>query len=931
MAPDNSNASQASDNLISPGCSSSANHPTGEVLNCVTAFDATLQQIGQISPQDFAERYSSGAEYLPQISWDVTTAQFWDEFNLDPATTHQGPDPKKWRGADFRLSEAEFEIFKTNGFVVSERLGAANFTDLFYRIYSNDLPVFVSADAILHAWHRSYDSVLEELEETYLALSLNEILSGMAEGISDCATCCCEGVLYPSLIDADYFLAVARSLLTGEVVSTYLHQDQRVTETLEAIENLKLQGFSLFGRDRQIDFSQFKVRGHYENSQQLQQYFRAMMWCGKIDLRVAGNSDEASLRELGGAIVLHQLLKHANKFEQWQQFDELLQTFVGQTDSMTFAQLGQLLESANVQSLTDVNSWDALAQVQAIAAHSQLGVQGIVSDPYQVDPGTTLQLPHSFTVMGQKFVLDSWVTSKVVFDAIEWDGVKVQRRIPSSLDVAFTVLGNDQVVPDLLRRITDKQGRPFRDGLNYQHNLAALRQVIDSQEECIWEDNIYMCWLATLRELSAPTTHSGYPEAIRTHAWAMKTLNTQLASWTQLRHDTILYVKQSATMSLTCFYPAGFVEPRPTFWERFQRMAERTAQLIENIPFPTHSIKRELKTDEDRKWASKYKAAFIQEEPGQQMKGKLQLEDVKNRHVAFFRKFASTIANLKELAQKELAQEEFTETDVQFLRKIVEIIHQGSGEPTYSGWYFSLFYQGYEDSKKWDAIVADVHTDFPDPDGSGDPGCVLHQGVGNVDLLMIAVESGQNKMIYAGPVLSHYEFEIPTGSRKSDSEWREDLKNGKCPPRPEWTNEYINSQNALDAALENGNYPLAIQILTAKSKALTEEAVVNGLSYDPALNCLQQVLALCRNEEWRAASPDQSYQSELTTLAQIRNILLYLKRDYQQLSEYYQQAIKLARHKGDRPLVTLLLRAEAEAEHILSIIGISPNNDLLVD
>ncbi len=34
-----------------------------------------------------------------------------------------------------------------DGFVVSERLGGRNFADVFYRIYSHDLPVFVSADA----------------------------------------------------------------------------------------------------------------------------------------------------------------------------------------------------------------------------------------------------------------------------------------------------------------------------------------------------------------------------------------------------------------------------------------------------------------------------------------------------------------------------------------------------------------------------------------------------------------------------------------------------------------------------------------------------------------------------------------------------------------------------------------------------------------
>ena len=54
----------------------------------------------------------------------------------------------------------------------------------------------------------------------------------------------------------------------------------------------------------------------------------------------------------------------------------------------------------------------------------------------------------------------------------------MQRRIPSALDVAFAAFGNDQVVPLLVERMTAKDGRPFRDGLNYQHNLAAVRNVV---------------------------------------------------------------------------------------------------------------------------------------------------------------------------------------------------------------------------------------------------------------------------------------------------------------------------------------------------------------------------------------------------------------------------------------------------------------------
>ena len=70
-----------------------------------------------------------------------------------------------------------------------------------------------------------------------------------------------------------------------------------------------------------------------------------------------------------------------------------------------------------------------------------------------------------------------------------------------------------------------------------------------------------------------------------------------------------------------------------------------------------------------------------------------------------------------------------------------------------------------------DTIVADVHTDVPDQ-LVGDAGSVLHEGVGRVNLLMIAVENGADRMVLAGPVLSHYEFEVLGDPRRlNDIEW----------------------------------------------------------------------------------------------------------------------------------------------------------------
>jgi hypothetical protein len=55
--------------------------------------------------------------------------------------------------------------YQQNGFVVSGPPGGASFAEVFYNLFYSDLPVFVSTDALLEAWHRTYDAMLEETEE----------------------------------------------------------------------------------------------------------------------------------------------------------------------------------------------------------------------------------------------------------------------------------------------------------------------------------------------------------------------------------------------------------------------------------------------------------------------------------------------------------------------------------------------------------------------------------------------------------------------------------------------------------------------------------------------------------------------------------------------------------------------------------------------
>lgn len=715
-----------------------------DVFGYGSAFVRALKKLSSLTPEQFRRRFAK-TRYLDKLSFDPTKAKFFDQFQK-----------KGWK-----LNARELDLFRDNGFVVSERFGARTFAEIYYNIFTADLPVFISADSLLHAWHRSYDAVLEQLEQTILSQTLLEILDGMSQAIGEADRLYGTGVLRQSLRDADYFLAVARSLLSGkQLPSLFPESKTRVQATLAAVKGKALQRFVLFGKERKIDFSQFKPRGHYEKTVFLRRYFRAMTWLGRIDLRVSGDDRTDYRRQLGSALVLHDLLRRSKRFDQWAAFDRLLQTLVGRTDSMTFAQLGLLLRLSKVSSLRAV-SLETLGSLQKKLASSKLGTQQIMSHYFESMPFDREQtvLPRSFTVMGQRFTVDSWATNQVVADRILWKGRKVQRRLPSALDVAFAVFANDHVAEWIARRILDRKGLRFRDGELYQHNLTAVRQVLDSLPRRVWTENVYMHWLYTLRALSRPAKGRSLPQVMRTKAWAMRTLNTQLASWTQLRHDTILYVKQSYTSGAGCYYPAGFVEPRVEFWRRFEAMALATAALLEKTPYPKN------------------------------LDSGVQIGDLRTRHVKFFRHFAKTLGLLRAVAEKQLAQKPLSADESKILDNVIQIRHM-SGATLYNGWYPTLFYSGKHDAGKYDALVADVHTDVPAPI-LGDPGGVLHQGVGRIDLALIAIDNGKDRVVYAGPMASHYEFVTKGMTRKSDSEWQSDLQKKKTPPRPVWTQSYL--------------------------------------------------------------------------------------------------------------------------------------------
>jgi hypothetical protein len=240
-------------------------------------------------------------------------------------------------------------------------------------------------------------------------------------------------------------------------------------------------------------------------------------------------------------------------------------------------------------------------------------------------------------------------------------------------------------------------------------------------------------------------------------------LTTQLASWAQLRHDTILYVKQSYTSGASCEFPDAYVDPYPEFFSALITFAERGTALADVL-------------------------AGGQSSPSTMLVTK------------YFENLKRAMTTLHDMAVAEREGTPFTAEQMKFINQLVRSEPGGcAGPPGYSGWYAGLFYGYYDDMDgnhhiseiDFDPTIADVHTQ-PTDEAGNDVGRILHVGTGAARLMVVTVDACDGAHAYAGVVSSYYERITEDWKRTTDQEWSEELSGGqKQLPEVEWAKPYV--------------------------------------------------------------------------------------------------------------------------------------------
>lgn len=605
-------------------------------------------------------------------------------------------------------------LLTSNGFAVTDR--EARFFHDIYELNSYEYEtLFVTTDTAYNSWHLVFSKVLRDTEEQVLEPALAIFL----ERIVTDARAQAEQLKGTDLADAAdrvvaYYEAAATllGLDVGTISQVATAEVALATDAAEATTS-PITGFQQCGLPDNfigcVDYTQFLPRGHYTHSETLQRYFRAMSLLGQEAFYL---SDPASLRL--GLLAARLVTANAEATRLWKTIYDTTAFFVGVADDYTPAEARAAAESVVSSGLDDPAALDD-------ATVTKIGAELASTRSVSIDPENA-----SVRVMGSRMVLDSYILDQLTWPNV---GTNDNRRVtPSGLDIAST-FGSP-----LATKLQSDAGEP--DFLHYTDQLEAMQQLVDDRAPDEWAGTVYDAWLYALQPQFAARA-AAYPEFMRSDAWAAKSLQTGLGSYTELKHDTILYAKQGTAgegegPTAPPYTPRHWVEPDPVAFGRLGALAELTRDGLES---------RDLLTPAN---------------------GDL------------LDSFIELTGWLGGIASAELAGTPTSDADNDRLGGIgreLELLWYEASDLTETA---GLIPGQDEDA----ALAADIfRSSF----------FYLELGVGTPKEILVLVPDGAGHFQLAtGAVYSYYEFQRPVElPRLTDEEWRNMLETAP-PPRPAW-------------------------------------------------------------------------------------------------------------------------------------------------
>ncbi|MBI1831014.1 MAG: DUF3160 domain-containing protein [Planctomycetes bacterium] len=442
------------------------------------------------------------------------------------------------------LTETERQLLKNNKFIIT----ATEHKQVFRPYIGSDVPVFITTDSLLNGF-----PVLLELDE--LAKNLKRPTGATFD---------------PAYRRAATFLGVARNLLDANawpaepaLRKTVLGEAARIIAAKDTSKPAWLgppdAGFLA------VDYTRFLPRGLYTKSPAMERYFRAVAWLQAIPFRLERDDEFAALLLLSQALGK----KDAKLRRDMTAFCGTFKEFLGAGDDW------DILAAAELPTQLTKKGLDELREDY----RKRGGSGGEINDQLRFAPTTR----GGKAEIGFRFLSAHRLADAVLFMRTMHPNAG-KRDFPDGLELCAALRSPyaraklAKEMPRVTAKIVECEDLFF-----CKHEYRAASAYV-----------AYLQCLAVLLERVEPDA----PEFMRKEAWQIKTCQTVLGGWAQMRHTWALQAKQSVHYLSAFPDEAGYVEPVPEFYAKMTELVERIRDALERAgAFDTAAAEQQQAAD----------------------------------------------------------------------------------------------------------------------------------------------------------------------------------------------------------------------------------------------------------------------------------------------------------------------------------------------
>jgi hypothetical protein len=484
------------------------------------------------------------------------------------------------------------------------------------------------------------------------------------------------------------------------------------------------------------DYTQYGPRSHYGKNPLLRTYFRSMMWYGRQIFMAK------SPKLTSDAINITLLMQ--TKPDLWKKWEDIYiptTFFVGESDDLGMTDYGKIIESKKnlpVGNKLTAAVQEDLKNYKNPQIMSSLAVGDAVTNTSKEELQAKTK---GFRFMGQRFTPDAFIFSTLT-QGDELPDPVIKESLPSmpTALMVMSIMGSKKA-DSYLEGWIDKNASGSKNII--AKRKSELKDYFSKYNENDWTKNIYWSWLYAIRSLfQEDMDKTGYPNFMKNESWNDKNLSCAMGSWTELKHDTLLYAKQSyaergggGDEEKIPPVPKGYVEPNVEFFDRLIPLVKLTQNGLEgrNLLPEIFSGRTDRLVDS----------------------------------LEFFRKIA-----VAEVNNQKISDEDFERLRLEggFLSSPISPLPNE---------------QGTEDNAR-SALIADVHTD-------GARGNILYEATGVPNYIFTAVKDVNGTRLTKGLAYSHYEFAGELGKRLTDTDWKEWVygEKDKLPALSDWSKTLV--------------------------------------------------------------------------------------------------------------------------------------------